>query len=217
MEAEKGRPPIRLVGVRQNNLKNLNIDIPLGKLTVVTGVSGSGTCSLAFDSRYAEGSRRYMESLSTYARQFLEKLPRPEVEAVYNVPPAIALEQRNSIVNNRTTMATMTEIYDYLRFFFSAPGQTSCKNCGYPEVKMHDAENITQRVLALPSGTRHYLLAGLPSLAAPEEPYAKKKTKAKKKAGISAFTGQELFKRGFQRLLVKGEVVDLSTAEGQIY
>src|SRR6186713_2907358 len=92
------RPPIRLLGVRQNNLKNVTLDLPLGKMTVITGVSGSGKSSLAFDTLYAEGSRRYMESLSTYARQFLEKMPRPQVEAIHNVPPAIALEQRNSIV-----------------------------------------------------------------------------------------------------------------------
>lgn len=220
MEVNKERPPIRLLGVRQNNLKNITIDIPLGKLTVVTGVSGSGKSSLAFDTLYAEGSRRYMESLSTYARQFLEKLPRPEVEAIYNVPPAIALEQRNSIVNNRTTMATMTEIYDYLRLLFAAAGRTSCKACGFPEVKMHDADSIAARILALPDGTRLYLLAKLPSLVPPEEEESgpkKKKGKAKKKEGISSFAGQELFKRGYQRLLVNGEVVDLSTAEGQIY
>lgn len=218
METQKERPQIRLLGVRQNNLKNINIDFPLGKLTVITGVSGSGKSSLAFDTLYAEGSRRYMESLSTYARQFLEKLPRPEVEAIYNVPPAIALEQRNSIVNNRTTMATMTEIYDYLRLLYAAAGEQSCKNCGFPEVKTHDAESIAARVLALPDGTRLYLLARLPSFKnEAEEETPKKKSKSKKKEPVSSFAGQELFKRGYQRLLVNGEVVDLSTAEGQIY
>lgn len=212
---KKERPPIRLIGVRQNNLKDFNLDLPLGQLTVVTGVSGSGKSSLAFDTLYAEGSRRYMESLSTYARQFLEKLPRPDVEAIHNVPPAIALEQRNSIVNNRTTMATMTEIYDYLRLLFASAGEQSCRACGFPEVKTHDAESIASRALALPDGTRLYLLAKLPLLVA-EDPEEKKKKKSKKK-DLSSFAGQELFKRGYQRLLVNGEVIDLSTAEGQIF
>ncbi|MGZ3716973.1 MAG: excinuclease ABC subunit UvrA [Bdellovibrionota bacterium] len=217
------RPPIRLHGVRQNNLKNLSLDLPLGQMTVITGVSGSGKSSLAFDTLYAEGSRRYMESLSTYARQFLEKMPRPLVDAIHNVPPAIALEQRNSIVNNRTTVATMTEIYDYLRLFFAAAGRQNCKTCGHDEVRTNDADSISERILALPEGTRLYLLAKLPSLEVVEEDEekpSKSKSKAKaKKKGISgsSFAGQELFKRGYQRLLVGTEVIDLSTADGQIF
>jgi excinuclease ABC subunit A len=211
---DSSRPPIRLLGVKQNNLKDVSVDIPLGSLTVITGVSGSGKSSLAFDTLYAEGSRRYMESLSTYARQFLEKLPRPAVDAIHNVPPAIALEQRNSIVNNRTTMATMTETYDYLRLLFASAGHQTCRACGHPEVKIHDAESIAGRLLALPDGTRLYLLTHLPALEVPEE---EKKKKKKKKETVSSFTGQELFRRGYQRLLVNGEVVDLSTAEGQIF
>jgi excinuclease ABC subunit A len=213
------RPPIQLHGVRQNNLKNVSLDLPLGRMTVITGVSGSGKSSLAFDTLYAEGSRRYMESLSTYARQFLEKMPRPEVEAIHNVPPAIALEQRNSIVNNRTTVATMTEIYDYLRLLFAAAGHQNCKACGHDSVRMNDAESIAERILKLPDGTKLYLLATLPAPETPEEE-EKSKSKAKqRKKGIagSSFAGQELFKRGYQRLLVNGELVDLSTAEGQIF
>jgi excinuclease ABC subunit A len=212
------RSPIRLRGVRQNNLKNFDIDLPLGEMTVITGVSGSGKSSLAFDTLYAEGSRRYMESLSTYARQFLEKLPRPEVDSIHNVPPAIALEQRNSINNNRTTVATMTEIYDYLRLLFASAGSQSCKACGHDEVKANDAESICERILALPDGTKLYLLANLPAPETPEEEAEKKpkKGKAKDKKN-SGFAGQELFRRGFQRLLVNGEIVDLSSAEGQIF
>jgi excinuclease ABC subunit A len=226
MEPRKTRPPIRLTGVKQNNLKNVSLDIPLGKMTVITGVSGSGKSSLAFDTLYAEGSRRYMESLSTYARQFLEKMPRPDVESIHNVPPAIALEQRNSIVNNRTTVATMTEIYDYLRLFYAAAGHQTCKACGHDTVKMNDADSISDRILALPEGTKLYLLAKIPPLEQPldedDEAAAIKKSKSKKKekkkgvAGTS-FAGQDMFKRGFQRLLVNGEVIDLSTAEGQIF
>jgi excinuclease ABC subunit A len=224
MQPRNERPPIRLTGVRQNNLKNFDLDLPLGQMTVITGVSGSGKSSLAFDTLYAEGSRRYMESLSTYARQFLEKMPRPLVETIHNVPPAIALEQRNSIVNNRTTVATMTEIYDYLRLLFSAAGQQNCKACGHDVVRMNDADSISERLLALPDGTKLYLLAKFPTLESePDEEDGKRsksKSKAKaKKKGVtgSTFGGQELFKRGYQRLLVNGEVIDLSTAEGQIY
>ena len=226
-ETEK-RPPIQLHGVRQNNLKNISIDLPLGQMTVVTGVSGSGKSSLAFDTLYAEGSRRYMESLSTYARQFLEKMPRPAVEAIHNVPPAIALEQRNSIVNNRTTVATMTEIYDYLRLLYSAAGHQNCKACGHDTVKMNDAESIAERILALPEGTKLFVLATLPTPEAPPEPTTKGRSKSRKDASMankraqkgisgSSFAGQDLFQRGYQRLLVDGQVIDLSSAEGQIF
>jgi len=181
-------PAIRLQGVRQNNLKNLSLDIPLGKLTVITGVSGSGKSSLAYDTLYAEGSRRYMESLSTYARQFLEKLPRPEVDAIHNVPPAIALEQRNSITNNRSTLATMTEIYDYLRLFFAALGTQSCQACGHSEVAFQDSKNILEKALSLPNGTRLYVLADIPDLRETEESPKSKKKKPKKNVA-SAFVG----------------------------
>ena len=216
------KPPIRLLGVKQNNLKSINLDIPLGEMTVITGVSGSGKSSLAFDTLYAEGSRRYMESLSTYARQFLEKLPRPDMEAIYNVPPAIALEQKNSINNNRTTLATMTEIYDYLRLLYSSTGHQHCKACGHPEVSINSAESISERILALPENSRLYLLAPLPDLNEEEKttPGRKKsaaKEKNEKKKKTLSFLGQELFRRGYQRLLVNDELVDLSTVEGQIF
>jgi len=229
MKAKINRPPIKLTGVRQNNLKNFDLELPIGQMTVITGVSGSGKSSLAFDTLYAEGSRRYMESLSTYARQFLEKMPRPVVDAIHNVPPAIALEQRNSIVNNRTTVATMTEIYDYLRLLFSAAGLQTCKACGHDVVRTNDSDSIAERLLALPDGTKLYLLAKFPKIETepeeeddagkkPKKEKSKSKIKAKKRGiGGTSFGGQELFKRGFQRLLVNGEVIDLSTADGQIY
>lgn len=205
---------IRLIGVKQNNLKNVHLDLPLGALTVVTGVSGSGKSSLAFDTLYAEGSRRYMESLSTYARQFLEKMPRPDVDAIHNVPPAIALEQRNSIANNRTTLATMTEVYDYLRLLFASCGEQHCSACGHTEVKYHDTESIAKRLCQIPSGTKLYLLATVPL---PEDAEPEKGNKKKKKVTPVSLHGQELFRKGYQRLLVNGEVIDLSTAEGQIF
>ena len=207
------RPPIRLCGVRQNNLKNFDIDIPLNELTVVTGVSGSGKSSLAFETLYAEGSRRYMESLSTYTRQFLEKMPRPDIETIHNLPPAIAVEQRNSITNNRATLATMTELYDYLRLLFASVGHQPCKVCANPEVKVHDSESIAENILSLPDNTRLYILAPIPKK---EEPVEETKKKGKKKKD-PLFDGQALFQRGYQRLLINNEVIDLSSPEGQTY
>lgn len=248
---ETGEPSIRLLSVRQNNLKNVSLDIPLKKLTVITGVSGSGKSSLAFDTLYAEGSRRYMESLSTYARQFLEQIPRPDMDAIHNLPPAIALEQRNTIVSSRTTLADLTEIYDYFRLLFSAIGWQTCQSCGHDDVRVNTAENVVEKLLALPAGTRLYILAPLNDTfidlssepdtivveadaaegeAAPPEPEpepqsqkprgrgAKKKEPAGKSAKReSPFLGQNLYKRGFQRLLVNNEVIDLATAEGQVF
>ena len=123
-------PPITLKGVKQNNLKNIDIEIPQRKLTVITGLSGSGKSTLAFETLYAEGQRRYVESLSTYTRQFLEKMPKPDLESIENIPPAIALEQRNTVMNSRSTVATQTEMLDYLRLFFSKVGTFKCIECG---------------------------------------------------------------------------------------
>ncbi len=126
--------PIRIRGARTHNLKNVSVDIPLGRLTVVTGVSGSGKSSLAFDTLYAEGQRRYAESLSTYARQFLERLDRPDVDSIEPVPPAIALEQKNGVRNARSTVGTQTEITDALRLLFAHGGTTFCPDCGLAAV-----------------------------------------------------------------------------------
>src|SRR3954463_14972177 len=121
--------PIRLNRVRQNNLKNISVEFPARKLSVVTGLSGSGKSSLVFDTLYAEGQRRYVESLSTYTRQFLEKMPKPELDSVENIPPAIALEQKNHVMNSRSTVGTQTEVVDYMRLLFAKVGQTECLNC----------------------------------------------------------------------------------------
>jgi excinuclease ABC subunit A len=121
---------VKLIGVRQNNLKNLNLEIPLEKFVCITGPSGSGKSSLAFDTLYAEGYRRYVESLSTYARQFFEKVSKPDVDSIENICPSIALQQKNPIRNSRSTVGTTTEIYDYLRLLFSKVGQTHCSSCG---------------------------------------------------------------------------------------
>jgi excinuclease ABC subunit A len=121
---------IKLVGVRQNNLKNLSLELPLEEFVCITGPSGSGKSSLAFDTLYAEGYRRYVESLSTYARQFFERIPKPDVDLVENISPAIALQQKNTVRNSRSTVGTSTEIYDYLRLLFSKLGKTYCPSCG---------------------------------------------------------------------------------------
>src|SRR5882672_3033151 len=135
--------PIRLIRVRQNNLKNVSVEFPPKKLSVVTGLSGSGKSSLVFDTLYAEGQRRYVESLSTYTRQFLEKMPKPDLDSIENIPPAIALEQKNHVPNSRSTVGTQTEIVDYLRLLFAKVGRTFCVRCG-GDVKKLDSETILQ-------------------------------------------------------------------------
>src|SRR5580704_11146342 len=138
--------PIKLTRVRQNNLKNVTAEFPAKKLSVVTGLSGSGKSSLVFDTLYAEGQRRYVESLSTYTRQFLEKMPKPDLDAIENIPPAIALEQKNHVVNSRSTVGTQTEIVDYLRLLFAKVGRTYCLDCG-GDVKSLDSQTILEWAL----------------------------------------------------------------------
>src|SRR5216110_3577158 len=121
---------IKISGARQHNLKNLHVEIPKEKLAVVTGLSGSGKSSLAFDTLYAEGQRRYVESLSAYARQFLDQMEKPDVESVTGLSPAIAIEQRTTVSHPRSTVGTVTEIYDHLRVLFAAVGRPHCPGCG---------------------------------------------------------------------------------------
>src|SRR5919106_5370030 len=140
-------------GARTHNLKNINLALPLGRLIIVTGVSGSGKSSLAFDTIYAEGQRRYVESLSAYARQFLERMEKPDVDKIEGICPAIAIRQKNSLRNPRSTVGTTTEIHDYLRLLFARVGRTICRNCGR-EVQRESAEIVAKRLAALPEGTR---------------------------------------------------------------
>ena len=128
----KPRPvdSIRIENARSHNLQGVSCSIPLRRLTAITGVSGSGKSTLAFDTLYAEGQRRYVASLSTYARQFLERLPRPEVDSIGHLPPAIAIEQRNRVTNARSTVGTATEVLDLLRLLFAKIGETRCPECG---------------------------------------------------------------------------------------
>ena len=140
-------------GARTHNLKNVSLELPAGRLSIITGVSGSGKSSLAFDTIYAEGQRRYVESLSAYARQFLERMEKPDVDSIDGVSPAIAIRQKNSIRNPRSTVATTTEIHDYLRLLYARVGRTRCRQCGQ-EVMRETAEVVAARLAALPPGTR---------------------------------------------------------------
>ncbi|HEY3928300.1 MAG TPA: excinuclease ABC subunit UvrA [Candidatus Koribacter sp.] len=205
-------------GARVHNLKNIDLEIPHNQLTVVTGVSGSGKSSLAFDTIYAEGQRRYVESLSAYARQFLERIEKPDADLIDGIAPAVAIKQKNSTRNPRSTVATATEIYDYLRLLFARVGRTYCGNCG-GEVKKDSVDEVADRLLALPEGTRFNVLFPLVAAQAPPaEPEKKKGRKSKKQAAVGddeliKTRLFELRKRGFNRLFQTGQVFEFSTPE----
>ncbi|HPU97137.1 MAG TPA: hypothetical protein PLO53_04180, partial [Candidatus Hydrogenedentes bacterium] len=149
---------IRIRGARQHNLKNISLDLPRNRLVVITGLSGSGKSSLAFDTLYAEGQRRYVESLSAYARQFLDQMEKPDVDAIEGLSPAIAIEQKTTHRNPRSTVATVTEIYDYLRVLFARAGDPHCPQCGRPIVSQ-TSQQIVDGLLALPEQTQLTLMA----------------------------------------------------------
>src|SRR6187455_1159144 len=140
-------------GARQNNLKGFDLEIPRRTVTVITGVSGSGKSSLAFDTIYAEGQRRYVESLSAYARQFLERMEKPDVDSIDGIAPAIAIRQKNAVRNPRSTVGTTTEIHDYLRLLYARTGKTICRKCGR-EVIRESPEVVAADLLTLPADTR---------------------------------------------------------------
>src|SRR5207244_9497230 len=151
---------IRIRGAREHNLKNLSIDIPRDQLVVVTGLSGSGKSTLVFDTVYAEGQRKYMESLSTYARQFLDQLQKPDLDEIEGLPPTISIEQRGSSSNPRSTVATTTEIYDYLRVLFARAGTPHCWVCGRV-ITSQTPSQIVDAVMKLPAGSQVMTLAQL--------------------------------------------------------
>src|SRR5437899_775670 len=182
---------IKISGARQHNLKNLHVEIPREKLVVITGLSGSGKSSLAVDTLYAEGQRRYVESLSAYARQFLERMEKPEVDLLDGICPAIAIRQRTPSRNPRSTVATATEIHDHLRLLFARVGRTFCDSCG-AEVTKDTPESVVERLMGLGDGTR--LLVGFP-VAGGGTPLS------------DLF--DRLQKKGFGRLLVGEEAVNL--------
>src|ERR1700723_903064 len=169
-------------GAREHNLKNINLEIPRDRLVVITGLSGSGKSSLAFDTIYAEGQRRYVESLSAYARQFLERIEKPDVDLIDGLAPAIAVKQKNSTRNPRSTVATATEIYDYLRLLFARCGTAHCIVCG-GVVRRDTVDEIATSILALGEDTRLYALFPVKPKVAAEpdaEPKRRKKAAAKR-------------------------------------
>src|SRR5438128_11458436 len=149
---------ISVHGARQHNLKNIDVEIPRNSFTVITGLSGSGKSSLAFDTIYAEGQRRYVETLSTYARQFLDQMERPEVDSIEGLSPAISIEQKTTSRSPRSTVGTITEIYDYLRLLYSSIGIPHCPVCGH-EISVQTSERIVQRVMELTPQDRIMVLA----------------------------------------------------------
>ena len=183
---------IRIRGAREHNLKSIDLEIPRGKLVVITGVSGSGKSSLAFDTVYAEGQRRYVESLSAYARQFLEQMDKPDVDLIEGLSPAISIEQKTTSKNPRSTVATVTEIYDYLRLLYARIGRPHCYNCGKP-ITSQTVTQIVDQVLALSPGTKIQILAPV--------------VRGRKGEYRQIFT--QMRKEGFVRVRVNGKLRDL--------
>ena len=179
-------------GARQHNLKNIDIDIPRNKLVVITGLSGSGKSTLAFDTLYAEGQRRYVESLSTYARQFLERMEKPDVDLIEGLSPAIAIEQKTASHNPRSTVGTVTEIYDYLRLLYSRVGVPHCFKCGQP-ITSQSIDQIVDRIMALPDGSKLLILSPVVS----------------EQKGDHRKLVKRLRKDGFARLRINGDVLEI--------
>ncbi|OGL01359.1 MAG: excinuclease ABC subunit A [Candidatus Rokubacteria bacterium RIFCSPLOWO2_02_FULL_73_56] len=194
--ARMAQPPgLRIEGARQNNLKNISLEIPHDRLTVITGVSGSGKSSLAFDTLFAEGQWRYIESLSTYARMFLDRVDRPDVDRIEQIRPAVALEQKNPVRTARSTVGTATEVYDYLRLLYAKIGHVHCPACGAPAAS-HSPESIVDELLAEHPGARALIMFRLAVAA-----------------GVpAAELWANLTRRGFARVRLGDETVDLATA-----
>ncbi len=183
---------IKIIGAREHNLKNIDVEIPRDKLVVITGLSGSGKSSLAFDTIYAEGQRRYVESLSSYARQFLGLMEKPDVDQITGLSPAIAIDQKSTSRNPRSTVATVTEIYDYLRLLFARVGVPHCPVCN-KEVKARSSQSIIDEILNLPEGDRYYILAPI----------------VKDKKGEFIHVPEQYMRLGFARVRVDGVVYAL--------
>jgi excinuclease ABC subunit A len=229
------RGQISIRGARTHNLKNVDLTLPARSLVVMTGVSGSGKSSLAFDTIYAEGQRRYVESLSAYARQFLERMEKPDVDSIEGICPAIAIRQKNSIRNPRSTVGTTTEIHDYLRLLYARVGRTYCRNCGR-EVIRETAEVVARRLGALPEGTRLLLGFDMPVLTAP--PMTREQSADDEEATAAEGGGNDdgsvpqpelpdlvdpvaetlaaLRRKGFGRLYVDGQTVTLEDADAAL-
>ena len=188
-------PKIVVRGAREHNLKNVDLELPRDSLVVLTGLSGSGKSSLAFDTIYAEGQRRYVESLSAYARQFLELMPKPDVDSIEGLSPAISIEQKTTSKNPRSTVGTVTEIYDYLRLLYARVGVPYSPATGLP-IEKQTVSQMVDRIMAMGAGTRLYLLA--PIVRGRKGEYRKEL--------------QDLQKRGFQRVKVNGKVYEIAAA-----
>src|SRR5579885_1490448 len=187
-------PQDRIVvrGTREHNLKNVDVEIPRDKLVVITGLSGSGKSSLAFDTIFAEGQRRYVESLSAYARQFLGQLEKPDVDDIVGLSPAISIDQKSASRNPRSTVGTVTEIYDHLRLLYARIGHAHCPNCGRP-IAQQSVQQMADQVQALPDGSRLLVLAPL----------------IKDRKGEHQGVLDEIRRAGFSRVRVDGEVHEI--------
>ncbi len=183
---------IRVRGAREHNLKNVDVDMPRDSLVVITGLSGSGKSSLAFDTIYAEGQRRYVESLSAYARQFLELMQKPDVDLIEGLSPAISIEQKTTSKNPRSTVGTVTEIYDYMRLLFARVGIPYSPATGLP-IESQTVSQMVDRIMAMPEGTRLLLLA--PIIRGRKGEYRKELA--------------DLQKRGFQRVKIDGTMMEI--------
>jgi excinuclease ABC subunit A len=188
------RDVIKIKGAREHNLKNIHLDLPRGKLVVITGLSGSGKSSLAFDTIYAEGQRRYVESLSAYARQFLGMMEKPDIDFIEGLSPTISIEQRTAAKNPRSTVGTVTEIYDYLRLFYARVGIPYCYRCG-KRITRQTVQQIVDSILSIPSGTKMQILAPL----------------VRGRKGEYRELFEEVKKEGFVRARVDGEIKDLDS------
>ena len=184
---------IIIKGAKEHNLKDINIEIPRDKLVVITGLSGSGKSSLAFDTLYAEGQRRYVESLSSYARQFLGLMEKPDVESIEGLSPAISIDQKTTSRNPRSTVGTVTEIYDYIRLLYARIGVPYCPNCG-KKIEKQTIDQIIDSVMSLEEGTRIQVLAPV----------------VRGKKGEYTKLLQDFQKEGFVRVRVDGEVYELT-------
>ena len=187
------REYITIKGAREHNLKNIDIEIPRDKLVVFTGLSGSGKSSLAFDTIYSEGQRRYMESLSSYARMFLGQMEKPNVDSIEGLSPAISIDQKTTSKNPRSTVGTVTEIYDYLRLLFARVGGPHCPVCGR-EIRQQTVDQIVDKVMELEEGTRIQIMA--PIARGKKGEYVKELEKAKRS--------------GYVRVRVDGSIYDLT-------
>ena len=187
------RDKISVKGARENNLKNINVDIPRDELVVITGLSGSGKSSLAFDTVFAEGQRRYVESLSSYARQFLGQMDKPDVDSIEGMSPAISIDQKTTSRNPRSTVGTVTEIYDYLRLLWARVGIPHCPNCG-KEIRQQTVDQIVDQIRELPEATRVQILAPV--------------IRARKGEHGKVF--EDARRSGYVRVRVDGSVYDLS-------